>query len=117
MAQGALAVFNDAYKRFPSAKILLNIGTTEALLERKAEAANSYQKYLDSPDADPAKKADVATQLAELDKASGRLELAITPADAEVLLDDNWVLASTVKVWRVVPGTYTIKVRKPGYRP
>ena len=56
---GALAVFNDAYKRLPSAKILLNIGTTEVLLERKADAANSYQRYLDSPDADPAKKPDV----------------------------------------------------------
>jgi tetratricopeptide (TPR) repeat protein len=114
---GALAVFRDAYARFSSAKILLNIGTTQVLLDRKADAANSYQKYLDSADADPAKKGDVAAQIAELDKASGVLELAITPGDAEILLDDNWVTASSVKLWRVVPGTYVIKARKTGYRP
>src|SRR5512146_2802205 len=96
---GALAVFKDAYARFPSAKILLNIGTTQLLLDRKADAANSYQKYLESPDADPARKADVAAQIAELDKASGVLELAITPGDAEVQLGDEWVPASSVKLW------------------
>jgi hypothetical protein len=114
---GALAVFGDAYKRFPSAKILLNIGTTLVQLERKADAANAYQKYLESADADPAKYADVAAQIAELDKASGILELAITPDDAEVLLGDDWVPAKSVHQWRVVPGAYTVKVRKTGYMP
>src|SRR5690606_10010054 len=57
---GALAVFKDAYARFPSARILLNIGTTLRLLERSADAANAYQRYLDAADADPAKKGEVA---------------------------------------------------------
>jgi hypothetical protein len=116
---GALAVFKDAYARFPSAKILLNIGTTEALLDRKADAANSYQKYLDSGDADPAKRAAVAAQITEFDRSSGLLELAITPADAEIQLDPHgrWVPAGSVKVWRVVPGAYTIRARKQGFQP
>src|SRR3954470_12544237 len=62
---GALAVFKDAYARFPSAKILLNIGTTLTLLDRKVDAANAYQKYLDAPDTDPAKRADVTAAVAE----------------------------------------------------
>ena len=114
---GALAVFKDAYARFPSAKILLNIGTTQLLLDRKADAANSYEKYLESPDADPARKADVAAQIAELDKASGVLELAITPGDAEVQLGDEWVPASSVKLWRVVPGAFMVRARKQGFQP
>ncbi len=44
---GALAVFKDAYRKFPSAKILLDIGTTLRVLKRTAEAANAYQAYLD----------------------------------------------------------------------
>src|SRR5262247_2293943 len=60
---GALAIFKDAYARFPSAKILLNIGTTLKLLDRKAEAANTYQRYLDSADADATKKIQVAAEL------------------------------------------------------
>src|SRR5688500_7730997 len=62
---GALAIFKTAYARFPSAKILLNIGTTLKLLDRKAEAANAYQRYLDSSDTDPNRRAQVQAELAE----------------------------------------------------
>ena len=114
---GALAVFKNAYAQFPSARILLNIGTTQIQLDRKADAANSYQKYLDSADADPAKKADVTTELATLDQASGLLELSITPDDSEVLLGDDWVSAKSVHLWRVAPGMYAVKVRRAGFEP
>lgn len=115
---GALAVFKDAYARFASAKILLNIGTTQLLLDRKADAANSYQKYLDSSDADAAKKVEVAKQLAELDKASGVLAIAVTPADAEIQVNsDDWTPAQRIKMWRLPPGPYTVRARKSGFQP
>lgn len=115
---GALAVFKDAYARFSSAKILLNIGTTQLLLDRKADAANSYQKYLDSPDADPARSVEVAKQLAELDKASGVLAIVVTPNDAEVQINnEDWSSAQSVKMWRLPPGPYTVRARKQGFLP
>ena len=113
---GALAIFKDAYARFASAKILLNIGTTLKLLDRKAEAANTYQRYLDSPDADAARKTQVSAELVELDKAVGLVEVTVTPADAEVRMPgEDWLPAARVKVWRVTPGAFTVDVRKTGY--
>src|SRR6476661_6561881 len=85
---GALAVFKDAYARFPSAKILLNIGTTLKLLDRRAEAANTYQRYIDSADADTTKKIQVGAELQELDKAVGLLEISVTPDDAELQITE-----------------------------
>jgi len=114
---GALAVFKDAYARFQSAKILLNIGTTEKLLDRKADAANAYQRYLDAADSDPTKKSEVIAQLAELDKSNGQLELKVEPETAEIELGDEWFHANQIKVWRVVPGPYSIKARAVGFEP
>jgi hypothetical protein len=115
---GALAVFRTAYARFPSAKILLNIGTTLTRLDRKAEAANIYQHYLDSPDADPAKQTEVRKVLAELDASVAILELTITPAAAELQIgDDEWIAAAGEPRHRVPPGPITVRVRQSGYVP
>ncbi len=115
---GALAVFRTAYQRFPSAKILLNIGTTLTRLDRKAEAANIYQQYLDAGDADPAKRADVTKVLADLDAAVGQLAITASPDDAEVqIADEDWAPAARVAHHRVVPGSVGVRARKPGYLP
>ncbi len=115
---GALAVFRDAYARFPSAKILLNIATTLSRLDRKADAANAYQRYLDAADHDPAKSPEVAKVLAELDRAIGTLELAITPADAEVRIGDGeWVPGATARLYRVTKGEVVVRARRDSFTP
>ena len=115
---GALAVFKDAYQRFPSTKILLNIGITLSRLDRKAEAANTYQRYLDSPDADANKKSDIEAGLVELDRKVGVLEIAVTPAGAEVQVnDEDWLAADRVRVYRVSDGPYRVRARKDKYQP
>jgi hypothetical protein len=114
---GALAIFRDAYARFPSAKILLNIGTTLRLLDRNADAANAYQHYLDSKDTDPARKSEVDGALAELDKTVATLALTVSPPDAELQFADDWVPASQAHVWRVAPGPLTVHARAKGYLP
>jgi len=115
--RGALSVFKDAYARFPSAKILLNIGTTLVLLDRKVDAANAYQRYLDSPDTDPAKAKDVKAALADLDKVVGRLEITVTPPDSELQVNDGeWVPAASVRLVRLPGGPFTIRARKDKFQ-
>ena len=110
---GALAVFRGAYRRFPSAKILLNIGTTLKELGRDAEAANAYQRYVDSPDSDPAKRASVLAIILELDKRLGKLEITVTPPGAEIQVnDEEWAPAEQAKLIRVTPGQFTVNARK-----
>jgi tetratricopeptide (TPR) repeat protein len=114
---GALAVFKDAYARFPSARILLNIGTSLRLLKRHADAANAYQRYLEAPDADPAKKAEVEKAITELDALVGRLELSVTPPDAEVQInDEEWRPTAAVTRYRVEPGAFTVRARKEKFQ-
>jgi hypothetical protein len=115
---GALAVFKTAYERFPSSKILLNIGTTLVKLDRKAEAANTYQRYLDSTDSDPAKRAEVMRVLKGLDKQVARLDISIIPADSEVQIDDSeWHRVADVTRYRVDTGTRTVLARREGFEP
>jgi hypothetical protein len=112
---GALAVFDSAYKRFPSAKLLLNIATTLARLERKADAANAYQHYLDSPDTDLGKHDAVQRMLADLDRFVGTLEITVQPHDAELAIDSGWMPAVLAHKYRV-DGRANIRVRRAGYQ-
>jgi hypothetical protein len=115
---GALAVFRTAYARFPSARILLNIGTTLTRLDRKAEAANVYQHYLDAADADPARRAEVKKVLAELDAAVCVLELTVAPAGAELQVnDEDWLAAAGEPLHRVAAGVVTVRARRADYQP
>ncbi|MGH9884244.1 MAG: hypothetical protein ACREBE_01860, partial [bacterium] len=115
---GALAVFRSAYTRFASTRILLNIGTTLAKLDRKAEAANAYQRYLDALDSDRAKHAEVRKVLGELDAVVATLELSITPGQAELQVnDEDWVPATSETHHRVAPGAVIVRARHAEYQP
>ncbi len=113
---GALAVFKGAYARFPSTKILLNIGTTLRALGRKAEAANTYQRYLDASDTDATRKPEVERVLVELDRHVGIVEVAVTPDGAQVKVgDDDWVPALRATRYRVPPGSVVVSARHADY--
>ncbi len=116
---GALAVFRDAYTRFPSTKILLNIATTLARLDRAADAANTYQRYLDASDSDPTKRAGVEKALADLDANLAIVTIGVTPADAEVQIGDKaeWLPATALSHYRVAPGDVTVSARRASYLP
>lgn len=114
---GALAVFRDAYERFPSSKILVNIGTTLRALGRNAEAANAYQRYLDASDDDAAKRPGVEKVLAELDAKLGVLDITVTPDDAEIQIGDgDWQPAMQAAHVRVDPGSVIVRARHADYK-
>jgi len=115
---GALAVFKTAYERFPSTKILLNIGTALKYLDRDADAANAWQRYIDANDSDPKRRAELGKLVEKIDKTSGRYEITPTPSDATVAIDDeDWLHVVRGKVWRVAPGRHSITVKADGYEP
>lgn len=113
---GALSVFETAYARFPSGKILLNIGTTLLKLERNADAANAYQRYLDAKDGDPAKRAEVEKVVADLDRSLGVLEITVEPSEAEVQIGTkSWVAAADVARHRIDRGIVVVRARRTGF--
>jgi len=115
---GALAVFKEAYARFPSVKILLNIGVTLNRLERFADAANAFTRYIDSPDADASMKPDLVNAIADIDKSVGVLDLSVLPGDAQVQVNDGqWVAATVYKAYRVPAGNYEVHAKKDGFQP
>jgi hypothetical protein len=115
---GALAIFKTAYERFPSAKILLNIGTTLKLLGREADAANAYQRYLDASDTDPKRRAEVQKLLDKIDAQVGRVDIKATPSDSAITVDDDdWLNVVRASTWRLAPGHHAITARKDGYTP
>jgi hypothetical protein len=114
---GALAMFKEAYDRFPSSKILLNIGTTLKALGRNVEAANTYQKFLDASDVDETKKAAVGKELAELDSKLAVVEVK-APAGSEVEFgSEPWHPAGDLSRYRLDPGQVTLHARKDGFLP
>ena len=109
----ALANFLEAYNRFPSPKILLNIASTLHDMGRIADAANTYQRYL----ADPATGADrvqeVKELLIKLDTELTILTVHVTPHGTEVSVDAGpFVPVGSSLQLRVRPGTHTIRLRK-----
>ncbi|MEO8550159.1 MAG: PEGA domain-containing protein [Kofleriaceae bacterium] len=115
---GALAVFKTAYERFPGTRILLNIGTTLKYLNRDADAANAYQRYIAANDADAKRRTELGKLVDKIDKTVGRYELTASPSGAVITIDDeDWLDVVHAKVWRVTPGRHSISVKADGYEP
>ncbi|HUQ08156.1 MAG TPA: hypothetical protein VM261_36930 [Kofleriaceae bacterium] len=115
---GALGLYERAYATYPSAKILLNIGTTLRDLERNADAANVYARYLVAPDVAADRVKEVTKILGELDRTVGQLAITVQPGDAEIAIGDGpYLPASQLARWRAAPGTVTVRARKDGFEP
>jgi hypothetical protein len=111
----ALELFRSAYERYPSTKLLLNIGTTLKQLGRFREAAATYERYLVAADADPKRRDEVLGLLAEIDRALGRVHLISAAPDATVTIDGEAV-DPTARI-RVEPGDHVLRASRPGFVP
>lgn len=122
----ALDRFQRAYAVFPSPKVLINTAAALRKLGRLPEAANVYQRFLDDPGADSARRAEVQTFLTETDAKVGLVSLAGLPVGAEVQFDGTpapwlppteqaWLPPGTYTRWRVAPGAFAVRARKAGF--
>jgi hypothetical protein len=109
----ALANFLDAYAKFPSPKILLNIGSTLRDMGRIADAANTYQRYLSDPATGPERMSEVKELLQKLDQELTVLTVRVQPRGSEVSIDAGpfLVIGGTLQT-RVRPGIHLVRARK-----
>lgn len=114
----ALAKFEAANARCPSPKLLVDIGTTQRLLGRYAEAAATFEAYLADPAAEKARAVEINRALKEIDGLVGRLKIIVKEPDAEVQIDSKplagWKSGDVV---RVNPGEHTVVAERPGASP
>ncbi len=109
----ALANFLEAYNRFPSPRILLDIGSTLHDMGRLADAANTYQRYLSDPATGAERVAEVKELLIKLDQQLTILTVHVTPHGSEVSVDAGpFVPVGSSLQTRIRPGTHTIRLRK-----
>ena len=108
----ALANFLEAYDRFPSPKILLDIASTLRDMGRIADAANSYRRYLADPAPGPARVAEVTALLQKLDAQLAILTVHVSPRGSELSIDAGpFVPVGGSLQLRVRPGTHSIRIR------
>jgi len=107
--EGALARYQAAYEIYPSAQILLNIGTAHVELKRTVEAIETYEKYVIDEQSDPQRVAEVKEVLIELYAKTARIEVVVEAAGAEVSIDGKVLGTSPIKqTFRVELGEHTV---------
>jgi len=109
----ALANFLEAYGRFPSPKILLNIAGTLSDMGRNADAANTYQRYLTDPATGPERMAEVKQILAALDQELTVLTVKVTPRGSDISIDGGpFITVGQTLLTRVRAGIHLVRIRR-----
>ncbi len=109
----ALGKFEAAYKLFPSPKLLLNIGTTQRLLGRNADAATTYEKYLRDPEHDAKREPEVKRIIGEIDAVVSRIKVKVKTKGAGVKIDGKDIGEGPLDLTlRVDPGEHTVVAEK-----
>ncbi|HEY5938460.1 MAG TPA: hypothetical protein VIU61_27605 [Kofleriaceae bacterium] len=111
----ALANFLEAYGKFPSPRILLNVASTLRDMGRLADAANTYQRYLLDPATGPERVAEVKELLLRLDEQLTILTVRVSPKGSEVSIDAGpFIAVGSALLTRVRPGLHMVRLRHNG---
>jgi hypothetical protein len=109
----ALANFLEAYAKFPSPKILLNIASTLHDMGRLADSANTYQRYLTDPATGSERVAEVKDLLLKLDGQLTILTVRVSPKASEISIDGGpFIPVGSTLVTRVRSGLHLVRIRK-----
>jgi hypothetical protein len=109
----ALANFLEAYAKFPSPKILLNIASTLRDMGRSADAANTYQRYLTDPATGAERIAEVKELLLKLDEQLTILTVRVFPHGSDISIDGGpFIPVGSSLLTRVRTGLHLVRIRK-----
>jgi hypothetical protein len=109
----ALANFLEAYAKFPSPKILLNVASTLRDMGRLADAANTYQRYLLDPATGAERVAEVKELLLKLDEQLTILTVRVFPRGSSISIDGGpFIPVGTSLQTRVRPGIHLVRIRQ-----
>jgi hypothetical protein len=109
----ALARFESAYTKVPSAKLFFNFGQVHRRLGRTVEALEFYERFLaEAPNASAKLRAEAQQWISDLERSVATVAISADRAGAEVTVDGRssgpTPLAHPV---RVLPGTHQIVVQ------
>ncbi len=109
----ALANFLEAYAKFPSPKILLNVGSTLRDMGRLADAANTYQRYLTDPATGAERVGEVKELLLRLDEQLTILTVRVSPRGSDISIDGGpFIPVGSTLLTRVRSGLHLVRIRK-----
>jgi hypothetical protein len=109
----ALANFLEAYAKFPSPKILLNVASTLHEMGRLADSANTYQRYLTDPATGAERVGEVKELLLKLDEQLTILTVRVSPHGSEISIDGGpFIPVGSSLVTRVRTGLHLVRIRK-----
>jgi len=109
----ALANFLEAYAKFPSPKILLNVASTLRDMGRLADAANTYQRYLLDPATGAERVAEVKELLLKLDEQLTILTVRVFPRGSAISIDGGpFIPVGATLQTRVRPGLHLVRIRQ-----
>jgi hypothetical protein len=109
----ALANFLEAYAKFPSPKILLNVASTLRDMGRLADAANTYQRYLLDPATGAERVAEVKELLLKLDEQLTILTVRVFPRGSSLSIDGGpFIPVGTTLQTRVRPGIHLVRIKQ-----
>ncbi|HEY6557809.1 MAG TPA: PEGA domain-containing protein [Polyangiaceae bacterium] len=113
----AVAAFRQAYALKAAPEILRNLGAAEIKSGQKKEGARHLAEYLRSATNLPEdERADIEKELTKAERALGRIQVLVAPADAAVSVDGesvgSWVASDPL---HVEPGEHGVTVKKTGF--
>jgi tetratricopeptide (TPR) repeat protein len=115
---GALDKYREAYAIYPSAKLLINIGTSYRALGRQADAAESYERYIADRDAAPDRVRELRALLVEIDKLVAWATIDVNESGAQLRVDGKAIAYQGKKATvRLDPGSHTFVAEKGELQP
>jgi PEGA domain len=114
--KGALAKFEEAFRLFPSPKILFNMGRAHFALHEEVEALTAFERFLDeSPYAPKESREEAERVITQLRPRLSYLDLQVDDNDSKISVDGREVgTAPLARPVIVTPGPHEVRVEKTG---